>query len=150
MSSHNIRFRGETRKILCEYPILSGAMTKRGIISTRTWLIWTCTIFTVSIVTVLWQTGLSKQCRPRSDAENLASDQSLYCLPLILLGTSTDSKMDDHSVAQLDEHLFFSTKTYSRLPLSRIPRDSLKHFEISVLRHISWESEENSKLNNHI
>ena len=28
---------------------------------------------------------------------------------------------------------------YSRLPLSQIPRDSLKHFEISVLRHISVE-----------
>ena len=28
---------------------------------------------------------------------------------------------------------------YSRLPLSRIPRDSLKHFEISVLRHIRVE-----------
>ena len=31
------------------------------------------------------------------------------------------------------------SKTYSRLPLSRIPRDSLKHFEISVLRHIRVE-----------
>ena len=29
------------------------------------------------------------------------------------------------------------TNKYSRLPLSRIPRDSLKHFEISVPRHIS-------------
>ena len=28
---------------------------------------------------------------------------------------------------------------YSRLSLSRIPRDSLKHFEISVLRHIRVE-----------
>ena len=28
---------------------------------------------------------------------------------------------------------------YSRLPLSRIPRGSLKHFEISVLRHIRVE-----------
>ena len=28
---------------------------------------------------------------------------------------------------------------YSRLPLSRIPRDSLKHFQISVLRHIRVE-----------
>ena len=28
---------------------------------------------------------------------------------------------------------------YSRLPLSRIPRDSLKHFEISVLRHTRVE-----------
>ena len=27
-------------------------------------------------------------------------------------------------------------KIYSRLSLSRIPRDSLKHFEISVPRHI--------------
>ena len=29
--------------------------------------------------------------------------------------------------------------TYSRLSLSRIPRDSLKHFEISVPRHIRVE-----------
>ena len=28
---------------------------------------------------------------------------------------------------------------YRRLPLSRIPRDSLKHFEISVFRHIRFE-----------
>ena len=41
-------------------------------------------------------------------------------------------------------------RKYSRLSLSRIPRDSLKHFEISVLRHIKAESEENNKLNNHI
>ena len=31
------------------------------------------------------------------------------------------------------------TMEYSWLPLSRIPRDSLKHFEISVLRHIRVE-----------
>ena len=37
-----------------------------------------------------------------------------------------------------------------RLSLSRIPKDSLKHFEISVPRHIRGESEENNKLNNHI
>ena len=30
----------------------------------------------------------------------------------------------------------FSANRYSRLSLSRIPRDSLKHFEISVPRHI--------------
>ena len=27
-------------------------------------------------------------------------------------------------------------KVYSRLSLSQIPRDSLKHFEISILQHI--------------
>ena len=31
------------------------------------------------------------------------------------------------------------TCLYSRLPLSQIPRDSLKHFEISILRHIRVE-----------
>ena len=37
--------------------------------------------------------------------------------------------------------LFLSAKyldNYSRLSLSRIPRDSLKYFEISVLRHIRF------------
>ena len=29
-------------------------------------------------------------------------------------------------------------KEYSRLSLSRIPRDSLKYFEISVVRHIRF------------
>ena len=32
---------------------------------------------------VLGQTNLSKQCRPRSDVDNVASDQSLSCLTLI-------------------------------------------------------------------
>ena len=31
-----------------------------------------------------------------------------------------------------------SKNTYSRLSLSRTPRDSMKHFEISVLRHIRF------------
>ena len=31
------------------------------------------------------------------------------------------------------------TNMYSRLSLSRIPRDALKHFEISVPRHIRVE-----------
>ena len=38
-------------------------------------------------------------------------------------------------LTNLCPHTFVWGK-YSRLPLSRIPRDSLKHFEISVLRHI--------------
>ena len=29
-------------------------------------------------------------------------------------------------------------ESYSRLSLSRIPRDSMKHFEISVVRHIRF------------
>ena len=33
---------------------------------------------------------------------------------------------------------FFSFCIYSRLSLSRIPRDSLKYFEISVVRHIRF------------
>ena len=33
----------------------------------------------------------------------------------------------------------FLKNSYSRLSLSRIPRDSLKHFEISVPRHIRVE-----------
>ena len=32
----------------------------------------------------------------------------------------------------------YSSKAYSRLSLSRIPRDSLKYFEISVVRHIRF------------
>ena len=39
-------------------------------------------------------------------------------------------------------------KRYSRLSLSRIPRDSLKDIRTSTYQ--SWESEENNKLNNHI
>ena len=39
---------------------------------------------------------------------------------------------------------------YSRLPLSRIPRESLKHRDIRTSTYQSWESEENNKLNNHI
>ena len=37
----------------------------------------------VSEYLLLGQTGLSKQCRPRSDAtKHMASDPHLYCLPL--------------------------------------------------------------------
>ena len=40
---------------------------------------------------------------------------------------------------------------YSRLSLSRSPRDSLKYFEISVPQHIRFaELEKKNKLNNHI
>ena len=35
--------------------------------------------------------------------------------------------------------LYFALLLYSQLSLSRIPRDSLKHFEISVPRHIRVE-----------
>ena len=44
--------------------------------------------------TILRQTGLSKQCRPRSDA--MASDQDLHCLPFIkqFLDTTAGSTMD--------------------------------------------------------
>ena len=40
-------------------------------------------------VPILWinmvkiQIGLSKQCRPRSDAQNVASGQGLHCLLLV-------------------------------------------------------------------
>ena len=57
-----------------------------------------------------------------------------------------------NSGVSLIKHIMHVQKKliYSRLSLSRIPRDSLKHFEISVPRHIRVESEENNKLNNHI
>ena len=39
---------------------------------------------------------------------------------------------------------------YSRLPLSRSPRDSLKYIEISVPRHIRFAELRKNKSNNHI
>ena len=42
-----------------------------------------------------------------------------------------------HLYRQLLVHLMRNSK-YSRLSLSRIPRVSLKYFEISVLRHIRF------------
>ena len=39
---------------------------------------------------------------------------------------------------------------YSQLSLSRIPRDSLKYFEISVPRHIRFAKLRKNTLNNHI
>ena len=40
-----------------------------------------------------------------------------------------------------EEHVLLECPlyNYSRLPLSRNPKDSMKHFEISVLRHIRFE-----------
>ena len=44
----------------------------------------------------------------------------------------------------------FQTVIYSRLSLSRIPRDSLNYyFEISVLRHIRFAELRKNKSNNH-
>ena len=40
---------------------------------------------------------------------------------------------------QLESSALMMFPKYSRLPLSQIPRDSLKHFELSVLRHIRVE-----------
>ena len=39
---------------------------------------------------------------------------------------------------------------YSRLSLSRIPRDSMKYFEISVPRHIRFAESRKNNSNNHI
>ena len=39
---------------------------------------------------------------------------------------------------------------YSQLSLSRIPRDPLKYFEISVPRHIRFAELRKNNLNNHI
>ena len=41
-------------------------------------------------------------------------------------------------------------KIYCQLSLSRIPRDSLNYFEISVLRHIRFAELRKNKSNNHI
>ena len=49
---------------------------------------------------------------------------------------------DSDQTAQIDGRpgaLIKLKYIYSGLPLSRIPRDSLKRFEISVLRHIRVE-----------
>ena len=54
MSTHNICFRGEIRKILCGYPLLSVAMSV--LTSSKMWhLIWVytvCTGLSVGILTV--------------------------------------------------------------------------------------------------
>ena len=50
---------------------------------------------------------------------------------LVLCGVSSH-----HSTPKLK---LIDKLNYSRLSLSRIPRDSLKHFEISVPRHIRVE-----------
>ena len=42
-------------------------------------------------------------------------------------------------IMRLDLFFFIYIYIYSRLSLSRIPRDSLKHFEISVPQHIRVE-----------
>ena len=44
--------------------------------------------------------------------------------------------IDPDSFFDLSESLIIIPVNYSRLSLSRIPRDSLKHFEISVPRNI--------------
>ena len=41
-------------------------------------------------------------------------------------------------------------KKYSRLSLSRIPRDFLKYFEIAVPRHIRFAELRKNNSNNHI
>ena len=43
---------------------------------------------------------------------------------------------ENHFVFLQHLHLILHPSSYSRLSLSRIPRDSLKHLEISVSRHI--------------
>ena len=43
--------------------------------------------------------------------------------------------MCHYSILDMDA---FSTRKYSRLSLSRTPRDSMKHFKISILRHIRF------------
>ena len=59
MSTHNICFCGDTRKILCVYPI-----------------IWSCygTIFTL--------TEQTNNVDPDHTLQNVASNQDLLCLPL--------------------------------------------------------------------
>ena len=51
-------------------------------------------------------------------------------------------EMSYHVILGESERMFFGCRLlcykYSRLSLSRIPRDSIKHFEISVPRHIRF------------
>ena len=46
-------------------------------------LLWPHFNETVTIMTLLGQTGLSIQCKPYQMPQNVASDQGLHCLPLI-------------------------------------------------------------------
>ena len=62
----------------------------------------------------------------------------MFCLPsekdstLLGKGSKIFSRVDPFYAGKQ------TGKIYSRLPLSRTPRDSMKHFEISVLRHIRF------------
>ena len=61
--------------------------------------------------------------------------RSLMDSPFILF--TNDVESDQSYQLRVSFHLIQSK--YSRLSISRIPRDSLNHFEISVPRHIRVE-----------
>ena len=52
---------------------------------------------------------------------------------MLLLETKNTQKNENRRIGSIKSSL-----KYSRLSLSRIPRDSLKYFEISVPRHIRF------------
>ena len=60
------------------------------------------------------------------------------CTALVLLSEHFN-KICSSSPIYYIVKLPWHRRTHNRLSLSRIPRDSLKHFEISVLRHIGVE-----------
>ena len=78
----------------------------------------------------------------------MVSYQGLLSFPLIqqFLDTSIGRKMKlDKILGKYSEDLrcpntlrYINKSKYSRLSLSRTPRDSLKYFEISVVRHIRF------------
>ena len=59
-------------------------------------------------------------------------------LPLIVLNAHVSIRLDYLLFSFFKSILETQFLMYSRLSLSRIPRDSLKYFEISVARHIRF------------
>ena len=64
MSTHNICFRGEIRKIFTRYPLLSRPMELCSLVSVLVFLYLGSTAYYIYTM-ILGQTGLSKQCLTR-------------------------------------------------------------------------------------
>ena len=69
---------------------------------------------------------------PDQIPRSASSDFGLHCLPKSHLWDA--------------RHKWVKTN-YSRLSLSRTPRDSMKHFEITVLRHIRFAEQRKKTIN---
>ena len=87
-----------------------------------------------------------KQCRSRWDGLLwiISSGSTLFAkVSVLLCGDERVKYLDTltpyHICPKISEvHLTACRYVYSQLSLSRIPRDSLKYFEISVVRHIRF------------